>query len=229
MTTELMAQSRITSTTTCLMWTQSWSMWTRTSRPTEDSWVPYVWLFYGVSLVSSLFDALHITLWLKCLEFVPHSFQSHRHVSCAHWVTLSSTSPSTSLIICPAFLSALHLEESRQQPCALPLRSRVPRTPPQKLYDILWNGGEIRESLHGMDHEAWCQLYKLLFQRVGDLTEQRQSSLTFWKQNLTQLQKWSIVDYIAVPFNLETMSAVARDCFAQNFTDHWLVLTHAAL
>ena len=100
MTTEMMTRMRrATNTTTCLTWTQTWSMWTRTSTPTEDSWVSFVCLFCSVSLVSTSFDSLHITLWLKWaqgLEFVPHSFHSHRHVSCARWVTLSSTSPSFS-------------------------------------------------------------------------------------------------------------------------------------
>ena len=93
MTTELMSRMRrATSTTTCLTRTQTWSMWTRTNTPTEDSWVPFVCLLCIVSFMSSSFDSLHITLRLKrpqVLNFMPCSSHRHRHVSCARWVTLS--------------------------------------------------------------------------------------------------------------------------------------------
>ena len=81
---------------------------------------------------------LVLTLWLK---FVPCSSHRHRHVSCARWVTLSPTSPFTSLTISSSPLSSCTsycLSPSTWcrglQPCALPLRSWVPRairTPPQ--------------------------------------------------------------------------------------------------
>ena len=100
MTTEVLTRKRrTTSTTSCLMWPQTWSMWTRTSTPTEDSWVPFVCLSV-VSLLSCYCFSLYVewfpvhTLWLK---FVPCSSHRHRHVSCARWVILSPTSPSTSL------------------------------------------------------------------------------------------------------------------------------------
>ena len=44
-----------------------------------------------------------------------------------------------------------------------------------------------------------------------------------------QLQKWKIIDYIAVPIKWETRSAVARNCNAQNLLDHWPVLTCVSL
>ena len=91
----------------------------------------------SVSLVSSSFDSLHITLWLKCLEFVPHSSRLMHTLTdslfnfAIHFTFL--------LFIIFSFQHFLllftFLEASRQQPCALPLRSRVPRTtrtPPHK-------------------------------------------------------------------------------------------------
>ena len=43
------------------------------------------------------------------------------------------------------------------------------------------------------------------------------------------LQKWKIIDYIAVPIKCETRSTVARNCLARNLMDHWLVLTYMKL
>ena len=92
-TTELMTQSRTTNTTTCLTWTQTWSTCTLT-RTTPETRECFFCLFVcSVSLVSSSFDSLHITLWLKihvCASFI----MSHAHVD---WLSLSSTSTSTSL------------------------------------------------------------------------------------------------------------------------------------
>ena len=51
----------------------------------------------------------------------------------------------------------------------------------------------------------------------------------FWKQNEIELQKCKIIDDTAAPNNWETRSTVARNCCAQNFTDHWLVLTRMRL
>ena len=39
------------------------------------------------------------------------------------------------------------------------------------------------------------------FSMGGPLQVQRQTYLIFWKQSETQLQKWKIIDYIAVPIN----------------------------
>ena len=41
--------------------------------------------------------------------------------------------------------------------------------------------------------------------------------------------KWKIVDYIAVLIKWETRSIFARNCRAQNFTDHWPVMTYVRL
>ena len=91
-TTELMTRMRrTTSTTTGLTWTQTWSTWTRTSTPTEDSWVPFVCLFCSVSLCRPRL----IPCTSHCGSSVSSLCLIH-HVSCTRWVTLSSTSPSTS-------------------------------------------------------------------------------------------------------------------------------------
>ena len=104
-------------------------------------------LFCSVSLVSSSFDSLHITLWLKCLNSESHSIS--RSSPCL-MRTLSDSlfDPSIYftffLFIIFSFQHFLllftFLEVSRQQACALPLRSRVPRTtssPPQRLLLVL--------------------------------------------------------------------------------------------
>ena len=93
-TTEVMTRMRrATSTTTCLMWTQTWSMWTRTSTPTEDLWVPFVCcsivLVLVVSVVLVWFLAHHTLPQLSSRAQASHG---HRHFSCARWVTSSSTS-----------------------------------------------------------------------------------------------------------------------------------------
>ena len=126
LTTELMTQRRTQQAPQHgLTWTQTWSVWTRSSTTPEDSWVPSVCLFCSVSLVSSSFDSLHITLWLKirvCASFIMHtlidfSLSLHPlHFPSLHHLSASSTS----------FCSSLSLRLSRQQPCAL-LRSRVPQ------------------------------------------------------------------------------------------------------
>ena len=56
-------------------------------------------------------------------------------------------------------------------------------------------------------------------------TRAKTNKLYFWKQNEQQLQKWKIIDYIAVPIKWETRSTVVRNCRAQNLTDHWPVMT----
>ena len=43
------------------------------------------------------------------------------------------------------------------------------------------------------------------------------------------LQKWKIIDYIAVPIKWETRSTVARNCLARNLADRWPVLTYITL
>ena len=128
-TSELMTQSR-TKSTTCLTWTQTWSMPSRTSATLEDSWVPFVCLFCSVCLVSSSLDSLHITLWLNirvCASFI----MSHAHVEWSS-IRLLSIHFIYLLFIIFSFqhflLFSPTLRSSRQQPCALPRRSRVPRT-----------------------------------------------------------------------------------------------------
>ena len=49
------------------------------------------------------------------------------------------------------------------------------------------------------------------------------------KQTNWTLQKWKIIDYISVPIKWETRSIVARNCRAQNLTDHWPALTYVRL
>ena len=45
----------------------------------------------------------------------------------------------------------------------------------------------------------------------------------------SSLQKWKIIDYVAVPIGWITRSTVARNCRAQNLTDHWPVVTYVML
>ena len=85
---------------TCLTWTKTWSMWTRTRTPTEDSWVLFVLLcLFRVVLV--WFFAHHTKAQgsseLKDSNLSLFPSHGHRHVSCARWLTVFSTSPSTSL------------------------------------------------------------------------------------------------------------------------------------
>ena len=51
------------------------------------------------------------------------------------------------------------------------------------------------------------------------------NKLNFSEQDEKQLQKWKIIDYVAVPIGWITRSTVARNCRAQNLTDHWPVVT----
>ena len=98
-TTELMTRMRIaTSTKTCLMWWQTWSMWTLTRTWTECSWV----LCVCVCFVLCLFLVVSVVLvWSLAhhtgpsLSLIPS--HGHRHVSCGRWVTSSSTSQSNFL------------------------------------------------------------------------------------------------------------------------------------
>ena len=60
-------------------------------------------------------------------------------------------------------------------------------------------------------------------------TRARTNQLDFWQQNERQLQKWKITDHISVPIEWETRSTVARNCRAQNLTDHWLVMIYVRL
>ena len=133
-TTEIMTRMRrTTSTATCLTWTQTWSVWTRTSTPTEDSWVSVVSLCL-IPCTSHCGSRLKICV---CASFI----MSHAHVE---WLSLSSTSPPTSLSFSSSsiasstsFCSSPSLRLSWQQPGALPLRSRVVR---QKDYNFsLWS------------------------------------------------------------------------------------------
>ena len=91
----------------------------------------------SVSSVSSSFDSLHITLWLKCLEFVPHSSRlMHTLTDSLFDFSIHFTFLLFIIFSFQHFLLLFtFLEASRQQSCAVPLRSRVTRTtrtPPQK-------------------------------------------------------------------------------------------------
>ena len=58
------------------------------------------------------------------------------------------------------------------------------------------------------------------FCRNWEPTRAKTNKLNFWEQGEEQLQKWKI---IAVRIQLWAKSVVARDCRAQNLTDHWPV------
>ena len=55
------------------------------------------------------------------------------------------------------------------------------------------------------------------------------NTLDFWELDEVQLQKWKFTDNIAVPIKWETRSTVARNCNAQNLSDHWPVMTYVRL
>ena len=65
------------------------------------------------------------------------------------------------------------------------------------------------------------------FCKHWELASARMNKLDFGKQSEQQLQKWKIIDYIAVPIKSEKRSIVARNFRAQNLTDHWPVMTCA--
>ena len=44
-----------------------------------------------------------------------------------------------------------------------------------------------------------------------------------------RLHLWKMSEDIAAPIKCETRSTVARNCLAQNLTDHWPVLTYIKL
>ena len=65
--------------------------------------------------------------------------------------------------------------------------------------------------------------------RSWEPTRAKTNKLDFRKQEEGQLQKWTIIDHVAVPIQWWTRSAVARGCRAQNLTDHWPLLTQVRL
>ena len=67
------------------------------------------------------------------------------------------------------------------------------------------------------------------FCRKWEPTRAKTKKLDFWKQEEEQPQKWKIIDYIAVHVKWMTVCAVARDCRAQNLSDHWPVVTYVRL
>ena len=67
------------------------------------------------------------------------------------------------------------------------------------------------------------------FCRSWEPTRARTNRIDFWMRREQQLQKWKIIDYIAVPISWVTRSTVARKCRAQNLTDHWPVMTYVRL
>ena len=60
-------------------------------------------------------------------------------------------------------------------------------------------------------------------------TRAKTNKRDFWEQDEKQLQKWKILDYIAVPIKWETRSTVARNCSAQDLADDWPVMTYVRL
>ena len=90
-------------------------------------------------------------------------------------------------------------------------------------HEILWNGKQIWEPAHGVDYEAWNQACEYLSAQVGNPRVPGKTKLHFWKQSEPELQKWKI---FALHIMCETRSTVARNCNAQNLTDHWPVMTH---
>ena len=60
-------------------------------------------------------------------------------------------------------------------------------------------------------------------------TRAETNKLNFWEQDEKQLPKWKIIDFVAVPIGWITRSTVARNCRAQNLTDHWPVVTYVRL
>ena len=67
------------------------------------------------------------------------------------------------------------------------------------------------------------------FCRSWEPTRARTNRIAFWMRREQQLQKWKIIDCIAVPISWVTRSTVARNCRAQNLTDHWPVMTYVRL
>ena len=66
----------------------------------------------------------------------------------------------------------------------------------------------------------------MLSARIGAPTRAETNKLNFWEQDEKQLQKWKIIDFVAVPIRRTARSTVARNCRAQNLTDHWPVATY---
>ena len=138
---KLMTQGRTTSTTTCLTWTQTWSNAHSREQHLNTCECPlFVRLQCLFSVVLVWFLAHHTVAQDSRLCLI-------HHVSCTRWLTLSSTSPSTSLSFSSSssasstsFCSSPSLRLSRQHPCALPLRSRIP-------------------GLHVLLHRVWAQRF----------------------------------------------------------------------
>ena len=61
-------ECRATSTTTCLVWPQTWCLWTLTRTKTEDSWVPWACL----SVVSLLSCSCCPRLTVPCIHYWSH-------------------------------------------------------------------------------------------------------------------------------------------------------------
>ena len=132
-------------------------------------------LFCSVSLVSSSFDSLHITLWLKWAQgleffasFIPQSSPCPMRTLSD---SLSSTSPFHSRSFSSIIFSFQHFlllftffEVSSQQPCALPL-SRVLRTTssPSQLLKVVDNKpahfrwGAWHPGREELLHRLWAQ------------------------------------------------------------------------
>ena len=63
------------------------------------------------------------------------------------------------------------------------------------------------------------------FFKNSEPTRAKTNKLDFWQQDEAQLQKWKIMDYVAVLTEWMTRSTVARNCRAQNLADHRPLMT----
>ena len=87
---------------------------------------------------------------------------------------------------------------------------------------------QIREAAREVDHETRGHWQVSFFQKLGTYkSEDKQAGLL--EQDEIQLQKWKIIDYIAVRISWSTRSTVARDCRVQNLPDHRPLMTYVRL
>ena len=65
--------------------------------------------------------------------------------------------------------------------------------------------------------------------KIGNLPKPKQTNWTFGCRMNNNCRSGKIIDYIATPIKWETRSTVARNCRAQNPTDHWPAMTYVRL
>ena len=63
----------------------------------------------------------------------------------------------------------------------------------------------------------------------GEPIRAKTNKLNYGEQDEKQLQKWKIIDYIAVPIRWVTRSTIARNSRTRNLTNHWPVGTYVRL